>query len=314
VAKLWSLKAERSGNVIATNRDSAGIVFVARGRHLARIERGIKRLTFFDVKSGAELKTMEAAEVASSPDGTVLVAVHGSELIFLDQDSLAEIARMECGKVLGGKPSISPDNNWLALRGGDQTGDLAETDVLIVDIRNRKIERLLDTDDERWAPVFFALNGKLLITMQWPTQRAVVWDTTTWKLRRTLYEPRDRQATGPIADVSADGMNLACIGEDNSLQIWNLERLDEPVRINSGIGDVMSIAFDYDGKTVALGAISGAIHIWNLQAGQEILVLTGNRSYAGSLAFSPDGTGLASAGFDRTLRMWRAPSWEQINR
>jgi WD40 repeat protein len=182
--KVWQLHTQESGTLLARNAALAGVLFTSGGRYLASMEWSAARLTFFDTRTGKSVRTMAAQEVAASADGQAVVVLRDSQLVFLDPLSLEAIDVMDCPGQLGGKPSFSQDHRWLALRRVHSTNG---TETLVIDVPGRAIAKVLDTGDERPAPVFFARDGKLLITMKPDTERAVVWDTQTWTPIQTIH-------------------------------------------------------------------------------------------------------------------------------
>jgi WD40 repeat protein len=307
--KVWSTSPRAVQNLLASSTDLSGALFISGGRFLARVEWNLEQVTFFDPVKGIPVKTMRGQEVAASRDGKLLAVLQNSEVVFLDPVSLDETGRVDCKTYLGGRPSFSPDGKWLAFRRGDSSDNAALTRDVIVDVDQRHVVKEIETDNESWAPVFFARGGTLLLTLQWDTQRVVVWDTAKWEVLRRLSGSRAQQTA---VAVSADGRTFAMGGNEGWVRFWNLERLEEEAPINVGAGSVFSVAFDPDGKTLAVGTNPGAIKLWNLPGRQEIASLSGHQSYVQHLTFSPDGRGLASSGFDKTIRLWQVPSLQEI--
>jgi len=54
-------------------------------------------------------------------------------------------------------------------------------------------------------------------------------------------------------------------------------------------GQVGSLAFSPDGKTLASGSWDKTIKLWDLKTGQELKTLNEHTSFVFSVAFSPDG-------------------------
>ena len=303
--KVWSTRPSAGQNLLASSTHNVGALFTSGGRFLARVEWDPARVTFFDPTKGVEVKAMRGQELAASVDGKLLAVLRDSDVVFLDPISLNETDRLDCKTKVGGRPSFSPDGRWLAFRRRDS----ATSRVVIVDVVQRRVVKEIETDNDGWSPVLFANGGALFLTVQWHTQRTVVWDTAKWEILRTFSGSPAQQA---VVGVSADGKTFAMAGNDGWVRLWNLERLEEEAPINISAGGIYSVAFDPDGRTLAVGTISGAIKLWNLPARQEIASLSAHQSYVQYLTFSPDGRGLASSGFDNTLRLWRVPSSEEI--
>src|SRR5262245_50346606 len=78
------------------------------------------------------------------------------------------------------------------------------------------------------------------------------------------------------------------------------------------VGNVCSVAFSPDGKTLAAGIEDNTIQLWDVRAGQLIRSFEGHSGAVRSVAFSPDGKMFASASADHTIKLWEAPSGKLI--
>ncbi len=72
------------------------------------------------------------------------------------------------------------------------------------------------------------------------------------------------------------------------------------------------IAFNHDGKLLAIGDSNGALKLWETDTGQEIRELGGHYSLISGLSFSPNGRYLASSSFDLKVKIWDVVSGEQV--
>jgi serine/threonine protein kinase/Tol biopolymer transport system component len=82
-------------------------------------------------------------------------------------------------------------------------------------------------------------------------------------------------------------------------------RIDRVLREKGGnAGEVYSVAFSPDGKTLASGSRDQTIKLWGVSTGKCTTSLTGHTRVVHSVAFSPDGKTLASGSRDQTIKLW----------
>src|SRR5262249_495690 len=85
----------------------------------------------------------------------------------------------------------------------------------------------------------------------------------------------------------------------------------EAVTLSGRAGSVSDIAFDADGRRLAI-ASGPILRILDTTTGIEVFTLTGHTAFVLGVAYSPDGRRLASVGADRTVRVWDASNGFEI--
>jgi WD40 repeat protein len=95
------------------------------------------------------------------------------------------------------------------------------------------------------------------------------------------------------------------------VKIWDATTAAEAVTLSGNFASVTDIAFDADGRRLAL-ASGPALRVLDTTTGMEILTLTGHLDSVRAVTYSPDGRRLASVGIDRTVRVWDATNGSEI--
>lgn len=113
-------------------------------------------------------------------------------------------------------------------------------------------------------------------------------------------------ASGSVSSIalSEDGTRLACAAPKGSTLLWNLEKIDSPVIVDSlQTGALNALAFAPGGQYLAGAAKDGAIHLYDIKergwftgffhnlfsSGKTTLAAPGNSPGIQSLTFGPDG-------------------------
>jgi WD40 repeat protein len=116
-----------------------------------------------------------------------------------------------------------------------------------------------------------------------------------------------------------DARNLAHAARDSStigrgsIRVFDVGSGRELLNIQGHTGEVWSVAFAPDGKTLASGSEDGTIKLWDPASGDQRLTLRGHTQRVSTVRFSPDGTTLASASWDGTVRLWRAATSTEVD-
>jgi len=123
--------------------------------------------------------------------------------------------------------------------------------------------------------------------------------------------------------ISPDGKAVAAAGYDGRLRIWDVGsgkvQIDvaaqppaPPNAPPAAANIVTALAFNPDGKSIAVGGADGVIHLFQTADGKFVRSMPGHTSAVAALAFHPGGALLASAGKDRTVRLWNPAAGQAI--
>jgi WD40 repeat protein len=148
---------------------------------------------------------------------------------------------------------------------------------------------------------------------------------------------RFRYAATSVA-YSPDGKLLAAGGSDNHIRLFEAATGKEIRRLTGhlartfnppadkrgafdllvssvGEGNVTSIAFSPDGKTLASGGWDDTVRVWEVATGKQLHKLDAHQAMVARVVFSPDGKVLASrGGLDGLLRLWNPATGAELHK
>jgi WD40 repeat protein/serine/threonine protein kinase len=80
----------------------------------------------------------------------------------------------------------------------------------------------------------------------------------------------------------------------------------------AGRGEVFSVAFSPDGRTIATGGQDRTVRLWSVAGHRPAGTLAGHRHPVATAAFSPDGKTLATGAYDGKVILWSTPGRREI--
>jgi len=246
-------------------------------------------IKIWDVASGRVKQTLTGhtlfvSSVAFSPDGRMLVSGSGDQSVKLwDLATGRELRTLAAGlPALAGIPvSVAFSRDGKTLATGAQL-------VKLWDARSGKEIRSIkvtESNSPMERPIAFSYDGKVLATGGGGVK---LWDVATGKALRTL--PGDARALS----FSPDQKTLAG-AQGTEIKLWNTATGQELQTLEGSQLGVDSVAFNNDGKLLAIGSSDNTIALWDSTSRQQARVLRGHVSSVVVVAASGDDKVLASA-------------------
>jgi WD40 repeat protein len=115
---------------------------------------------------------------------------------------------------------------------------------------------------------------------------------------------------------SPDGKQIASVGDDNTVRLWDVESGKEVAAGRGHTAPVVSVAYSPDGKYVVTGGTDGTVRLWGATTGKEVRTIRAHSGQVRGVAVSADGRLIASASSgEGGVKIWDAkddPSCQTI--
>jgi WD40 repeat protein len=143
----------------------------------------------------------------------------------------------------------------------------------------------------------------------------VLWDSSTGQ---RIAEPISYTSGSSFSGLafSPDGTKLANVYamRVTLFDLTTRQMLGEPMSTNTGQRAALSVAFDQDGRTLAVAGTAGAVDLLDVETRKWIdKPLLGKNGWVQALAFSPTGETIATGNRDGTVSRWNKqvanPDW-----
>ena len=235
--------------------------------------------------------------VAFSPDGLRLATATGRGVTVWDA---ATGRRLHALPAPGAHAvAYSPDGSRLATRLDDGT-------ILIFAAHGGRFESEVPDPNRigTWGGLAFSPDSLYLAADDYDAG-VRIWDLHNARVVRTL------PTTSTVCGVAWSGNEVAagdCGGfySYSRVRLWDVRTRRLVAQTAENSNAVVSLAFDPDGRHVAVGSLGGTGTVADARTGATVLTLRGHTGEILSVAYSADGSRIATAGSDGTARVWDA--------
>jgi WD40 repeat protein/serine/threonine protein kinase len=272
-----------------------GLSFSVDGSRLASCGDD-SRIRIWDVGSGndpvLEFGTHEDKEVVGvlyTPDGRWLLS-YGRDAYIKRWDAAAgKLSTTWSGHVSQIETAaIAKRGSTLVVAGGDPS-------VHVHDWSAGKPIKPLEQDFHREPVCFYGValsaDGRLAASQEGRNEVSL-WDVEAARVVRRL-QGQHHNLVYSMA-FSPDERNLATLGVDGELRLWNLSDGASTARVTGHVERSWCVTFSPDGRRVVTTGREGTVRIWDLHAWTEATALVAQLRSPRTIAFSSDDKGLAA--------------------
>jgi WD40 repeat protein len=145
---------------------------------------------------------------------------------------------------------------------------------------------------------------------------ALVYDTQTWRIEKTLEDLRGVESSAIVPGKQQIGFiqpdETSEISKLASVQLWDTGNWQIIRCLELGIENVNAICFSPDGLQSALSGEKGVVSIWSENFSNKSLEFVAHDKATWTLKYSPDGKILVTGGADNVVRLWETSTWKVV--
>jgi WD40 repeat protein/transcriptional regulator with XRE-family HTH domain len=272
-----------------------------------------KTSRMWSVQTGAELLRLNTSgivnSVAFSSDGqSVLTGCADGTVQLWDAHARPELPVFTNGNANTGGVSLSavafsPDGKFLATGGTDG--------LKLWNVETGQLQRAFANSGYIKYGVRFSADGRSLLSGNWSSGVASLWDVQTGKQLQQFILPTRINATDTLNDVvfSSDGKSIVS-ATGHIMNVWDRQTGDLIIQ-DGTFGIITRLAFSPDSRYLLTASTAGQVKLFDAQIVMLINRLVGAAALNGA-TFSPDGKYIATASVDKLAHLWDVESGKEI--
>jgi len=220
--------------------------------------------------------------------------------------------------------AFSPDGKYLASILYDSRIIIFKTEEDFKKLTLQKIKNKKENLNFDRPCLAFSPDSKYLVTCD-GNNKIIIWKTTNFakphpKIYKTFKE-KNVETFSPLKFTKTKKKYSLASGFDilrgftlsAKIQMWETNKWKPFFTLNVIEGSsILSMAFSYNGKYLAIGLSNSKIKILDLSDLKPITTLEGHNRGVASVEFSHDSKYLASGSKDRTTKIWDTETWTLI--
>jgi WD40 repeat protein len=253
-----------------------------------------------------QLHAAPVTALAYSPDGAVLVAGSGDQVLLRAPATGAALDAIPCAGMRITTLAFSPDGKLLAV-GGGTPGEKGEV-------------RLFDWPQKKWLGAF-VVNADIITGVAFsPDGQRLASACADHAARVHTIEDRGQRLggplvltghTGPVQAVafSPDGKLMVTASMDRAIKVWSDGKLQRSLGQHTDAIHCLAFRPLAEGQpNCATAGDDRTVRIWQPAIGRMVRIVRGHKEPVLALAFAPDGRSLFSAGQEGIVRQIDAGS------
>ncbi len=209
------------------------------------------------------------------------------------------------------------DNNERLLAVGQCSPTTSESSIhftdkiVIYDLDTNNISKTIELQD-------IGLINKSITCMSFAREKNILFlgcaDGSVYRLNYIKNAPFQigKHNDGINDIIQYDSKSLLTASKDNSLKLWDFERM---VEIHSYLGhfrEVFCLTVSTNSKILVSGSDDNTIRIWNIETAKQLKVIEGFTDWINSISIAKDSDRLLTASGDTSVRLWQKSDYKWL--
>src|SRR5215813_953297 len=202
---------------------------------------------------------------------------------------------------LARRAALSPDGNRIVVAYDGRN-------VRVHDARTGQRTGQLEGHDAKIEEILFSQDGARILTVSHDGSSRL-WDAASLKPGPVLDHERGPHPVSAAFDPKG---SLVAVASRATVRVWSRDTGELKHELKGHAGDVRTVAFSPDGRTLVTASEDKTAIVWDLSSGRNLHVLSGHTGVVRSASFSPDRLRILTASKDKTARVWDMATGREV--